>query len=274
MNCVDLQEPRHVGCGTILPVRSSRLAAIYYYDYDPTCSPRRVDDKVFDLNCILITTRGGWQIHGIEGKADVDETVMPLGVLGDSYGCRHNSGGNASYIVTLAFDALDADYGRLFEKSIIPSQGALPLVARALRAGSDEAFDSAVFTLFHEASSVSTQNAPIAFSRLQMQRAKRFIEFNAFEEIGLSDIAREVGLSPFTVLRQFRCATGKTPYAYLLEIRLERAKQLLEDGTMPVRSVGLAVGFPDIAYFSRFFKSRTGMSPLEYRRAVVRSMKP
>jgi len=269
MNSVDFEKPRHVGCGTILPVRSSRLAGIYRYDYDPATSPRRVDDKVFDLNCILITTRGRWQIQGVDGKAEVDETVMPVGVLGDSYGCRHTSAGNASYIVTLAPNALDPDYGRLFGKSVIPSHGALQLVARATQAGSDDAFDSTVFTLFNEASSLSTPNAQVAFSRLRVQRAKRFIEFNAFEQICLNDIAMEIGLSPFTTLRQFRLLTGKTPHAYLLEIRLERAKQLLRDRRIPIQSVGIAAGFNDAAYFSRFFKSRTGLSPSDYRSAIA-----
>lgn len=269
MNSVDFQKPKHVGCGTILPVRSSRLAGVYRYDYDPATSPRRVDDKVFDLNCILVTTRGRWEIQGIHGRADVDETLMPVGVLGDSYGCRHTSAGNASYIITLAPDALDPDYGRLFEKSLIPSRGALQLVARASGSDGDDAFDSTIFTLFNEASSLSTGNAQSAFSRLRMQRAKRFIEFNAFEEIRLSDIAAEIGLSPYTALRQFRTATGKTPHAYILEIRLEHAKRLLRDRRIPIQSVGAASGFRDAAYFSRFFKSKTGLSPSEYRSAIA-----
>ncbi|HEY8314405.1 MAG TPA: AraC family transcriptional regulator [Candidatus Baltobacteraceae bacterium] len=273
MDQVDFRKPLHVGCGTLLPVRSSALAAIYHYDYDPATSPRRVDDKIFELNCLLITTRGYWQIRGIRGRADIDALSMPVGVLGDTYGCRHYSGGNSSYVVTLSPRALDPDYGRIFAKPVIPSRDALRVVLRAARAASDDAFDSLIFTLFDEASFVSTRQSEAGISRLRMQRAKRFIEFHAFEQLRLEDIASDIGLSPFTALRQFRSATGTTPHAYLLEIRLLRAKQLLETTGDSIQEIASKVGFGDLAYFSRFFKSRTGLSPSSYRAERVDSCK-
>jgi transcriptional regulator GlxA family with amidase domain len=51
----------------------------------------------------------------------------------------------------------------------------------------------------------------------------------------------------------------------LLELRLERAKALLDGARMPIRTIGSMVGFPDISHFSRFFKAATGYSPSEYR---------
>ena len=98
-----------------------------------------------------------------------------------------------------------------------------------------------------------------------MQRAKRFIELHAFERLRVTDIARELGLSPFSVLRQFRTANGKTPYTYLLELRLERAKALLAGTHTPIRDVGTKVGFAELSHFSRFFKAATGCSPSEFR---------
>lgn len=84
----------------------------------------------------------------------------------------------------------------------------------------------------------------------------------------IADLASELGLSPFTVVRQFRASTGKTPYAYLLELRLERAKQLLAANSTPVQSIARKVGFEDLAHFSAFFKRNTGYSPSSYREAI------
>ena len=70
-----LAAARDVGCGTILPVRSSALCGIYRYDYNAANSPRRVDDKVFDLNCLVITTRGHWRVNGNDGLTEIDATA-------------------------------------------------------------------------------------------------------------------------------------------------------------------------------------------------------
>ena len=100
---------------------------------------------------------------------------------------------------------------------------------------------------------------------MRMQRVKRFIEFHACEKIGLADVAAEAGLSSFALVRQFRAATGKTPYGYILELRLSLAKTLLANGELPIVTVSSRAGFPDPAYFSRFFKASVGCSPSAYR---------
>ncbi|MDQ6930459.1 MAG: AraC family transcriptional regulator [Candidatus Eremiobacteraeota bacterium] len=264
---MNLSDPIDVGCGTIRPVRSSALAAIYYYAYNPTNSPRRVDDKTFDLNCLLVTTQGHWQVNCTTGRADIDSTRVVAGAAGRKYGCRHDREGNSSFIAVLGPTALDPDSRPIFSKQILPSSGALQLVERAARSSNENAFETIVFTLFENASSLSNSSPLVERSNLRMQRVKRFIEFHASEQLGLPDIASEVGISPFTLVRQFRSATGRTPYGYMLEIRLEHAKKLLKNSDDSIRAISRIVGFLDPAYFSRFFKSSVGCSPSLYRAA-------
>ncbi len=261
----ELSQPRDVGCGTIQPVRASSLAAIYYYDYNPRTSPRRVDDKVFDFNCLLVTNRGTWKVRGVDNQSDIDGSRIVTGVAGHGYGCSHNAAGNSSYIVTLANNALDPNCGPLFAKQIIPSAGALGVIGRACGAANDDAFDSIVFTFFGNAAAISARKPASALPRLRMQRVKRFIENHAFEQLRLVDISSEVGLSSFALVHQFREATGKTPYAYLLDIRLARARRLLETTSDSIREVANTVGFLDQAHFSKFFKAGVGCSASAYR---------
>jgi AraC-like DNA-binding protein len=260
-----LAEARDVGCGTILPVRSSALGAIYRYDYNAANSPRRVDDKIFDLNCVLITTRGHWRVNGKNGATDVDETRVVTGAVGEGYGCRHGAGGNSSYIAVLGNAALDPECGSIFSRQTIPSGQALRLVERAIASMSDDAFDSLVFALFEQASLASGGSSGGAPSGLRMQRVKRFIELHAFEQIALREVASEAGLSPFTLVRQFHSAIGKSPYAYMLELRLARAKELLRTSDRPIRAVAERVGFRDPAYFSRLFANAVGCPPTVFR---------
>ena len=260
-----LAEARDVGCGTILPVRSSALGAIYRYDYNAANSPRRVDDKIFDVNCLLITTRGHWRVNGKNGVTDVDDTRVVAGAVGEGYGCCHGADGNSSYIAVLGNDALDPECGPIFSRQMIPSGQALRLVERAIGSANDDAFDSLLFTLFEQASAASAGSSARAASGMRMQRVKRFIELHAFEPMALRDVASEAGLSPFTLVRQFRSAVGKSPYAYMLELRLARAKELLRTSDRPIRAVAERVGFRDPAYFSRLFATTVGCPPTVFR---------
>lgn len=220
--------PVDVGCGTLEPVRSSRFAAMLDYTYDCAGAPASVDVKRIEFNIITLTTRGRWQFHGCAGRAEIDAASLVVGVAADDCGCRHDrSVGNSCVVVRLRPGAIDPDLKPLFSKQIIPVRGALPLLKRAARTDDDDLFESLIFSLFDEASSASWRQDHEHAPDVRMQRAKRFIELHAFERLRLSDIACELGLSPFATLRQFRAASGKTPYTYLLELRLERAKALL-----------------------------------------------
>jgi AraC-like DNA-binding protein len=262
----DPSEPLDIGCGTMIPVRSSRFASMLDYTHDCAGAPARVDAKRFEFDVIILTTRGRWQFHGRAGRAEIDSSSLMVGVAEDGYGCRHDQRvGDSNLAVALRPGAIDPDLQPLFSKQIIPARGAFSLLKRAARTDDDELFESLVFALFDDASTTSWRLDGKHAPDVRMQRAKRFIELHAFERLRLADIARELGLSPFSTLRQFREASGKTPYTYLLELRLERAKTLLAGSRTPIRAVGGMVGFGDLSHFSRFFKAATGHSPSEYR---------
>ena len=270
MRGVDPSGPVDIGCGTLMPVRSSRFAAMLDYTHDCGSAPASVDAKQFAFNVIALTTYGQWQFHGCAGRAKVDESSLMVGVAADGYGCRHDRRvADRNLVVALRPGAIDPDLPPLFSRQIIPAHGVLALVKRATRTDDEDLFESLVFSLFDEVSSVSWRIDRKPAPDLRMQRAKRFIELHAFERLRLTDIASELGLSPFSMVRQFRAASGKTPYAYLLELRLERAKVLLAGTRTPIGDVGSMVGFADPSHFSRFFKTATGYTPLAYR--VLRS---
>jgi AraC-like DNA-binding protein len=263
---VDPTEPVDIGCGTMMPIRSSRFASMLDYTHDCASAPARVDAKRFEFDVIILTTRGHWQFHGGAGRAEIDSSSLMVGVANDSYGCGHDPRvGDSNLAVALRPGAIDPDLQPLFSKQIIPARGAFSLLKRAARTTDDELFESLVFSLFDDASATSWRLDGKHAPDVRMQRAKRFIELHAFERLRLADIARELGLSPFSTLRQFRAACGTTPYTYLLELRLERAKALLAGMRTPIGAVGSMVGFNDLSHFSRFFKSATGYSPSEYR---------
>lgn len=82
--------------------------------------------------------------------------------------------------------------------------------------------------------------------------------------LSVADMADEFAMSTSTLLRQTKRLTGLTPQQYLLEMRLDMARQLLEDRRYrSVSRVALEVGYGDVRNFSKSYKKRFGKSPSE-----------
>lgn len=86
------------------------------------------------------------------------------------------------------------------------------------------------------------------------------------EEITSALIEQKYGCNYDYINRLFKKATGKTILAYLNELRISKARQLLSDGTSRISDVAEKCGFRDIYYFSRVFKKYTGTTPGAYSR--------
>lgn len=95
---------------------------------------------------------------------------------------------------------------------------------------------------------------------------QRWMERNATSDLALSTLATEAGMSERTFQRRFTQATGLPVTRYVQELRIEKARGLLERTTMPVSEICWAVGYADVSAFSRLFRSICGVSAGEYRR--------
>ncbi|TRC92750.1 AraC family transcriptional regulator [Mesorhizobium sp. WSM4303] len=87
----------------------------------------------------------------------------------------------------------------------------------------------------------------------------------ACDPIDLDVFAAKFGMSPATMRRRFALATGMSPKAFQLRIRLDRAKQMLAGSDSSIESIAAAVGIHDAFYFSRLFRDRENCSPSEFR---------
>lgn len=73
-----------------------------------------------------------------------------------------------------------------------------------------------------------------------------------------------------TFKRRFALATGMAPLDYVHHVRLEEAKQMLESGEDPVEAIAVDIGYSDSSFFSRLFRRKVGMSPVQYRQRFGR----
>lgn len=84
-------------------------------------------------------------------------------------------------------------------------------------------------------------------------------------ELDNAALAEECGVSVNTLLRRFRRATGTTPRQFLIQLRVERAAQLLRGGDMRIDDIAASCGFLDRYHFSRAFSALVGTSPAAFR---------
>ncbi|SET60551.1 AraC family transcriptional regulator [[Clostridium] polysaccharolyticum] len=90
-------------------------------------------------------------------------------------------------------------------------------------------------------------------------------------KISLDQIAQNLYLSPVYISKLFKEETGESPINYLIKIRLNRAKELLErEEHGSIRSVASEVGYEDVYHFSKLFKKYYGISPLNYSKKFSR----
>jgi len=107
-------------------------------------------------------------------------------------------------------------------------------------------------------------------ARLGVQNSKvltiiELMEANLAEPLSLVEIADRVGLSRRQIERLFRQEMGRSPARYYLEIRLDRARHLLLQSTMPVVEVAVACGFVSASHFSKCYREVYARSPQQER---------
>ncbi|WP_281426384.1 response regulator [Paenibacillus agaridevorans] len=94
---------------------------------------------------------------------------------------------------------------------------------------------------------------------------KRYIENNLAGDLSLAKIGEVVGFNPSYLSRLYKQLSGEGLFEYITEVRLNKAKQLLRNPLLKVHEISMELGFESSAYFTKFFKRATNLTPSEYR---------
>jgi AraC family transcriptional regulator len=98
-------------------------------------------------------------------------------------------------------------------------------------------------------------------SMVARRRAIELMDANIDSNLSVEFLAAEAGLSPAHFARAFRETFGLPPHRYLLHLRLERARRMLDAENAVLADVAQRAGFADQAHFTRFFKREYGVTP-------------
>lgn len=230
---------------------------------------------------VTLVTRsaGGARRHRFERRSGMID-VLPRGVVIDEVSWR----GQPSECVSVAFD--EAGIARLFGHDVrLPPEAlrtaltdahVVDLVQR-LRAQAvsgpswgplyAEALSSTLASyVYGRYSFVGSPDGERFLPALRSEQLLSFVEEHLGDDLRLSELAALVGYSPDHFARLFKRAFGKSPYQYVIERRIERAKALLADSRLSIAAVAARCGFASQAHLHTAFKARTGVTPGAYRR--------
>ncbi len=113
-------------------------------------------------------------------------------------------------------------------------------------------------------------------SRLATQKlsdAIDYIDTHLSSAIVLEDLASVLNISRYHFCHLFKQSFGIAPYQYILQRRVERAKQLLRRQELSLAEIALACGFANQSHFTKHFRQQTGSTPKQYRQEQVASRK-
>ena len=111
--------------------------------------------------------------------------------------------------------------------------------------------------------SVDRQGGPASpgFAR----EAQDYLVLHHAEALSIDEVARRFHLSRQYFSKLFRRLVGQSPHSFLTEVRLAQARMLLDETRLSVQAIATRVGFPDPYYFTRVFRSHTGLTPTQFR---------
>jgi transcriptional regulator GlxA family with amidase domain len=99
-----------------------------------------------------------------------------------------------------------------------------------------------------------------------IERARRWFNERLDQQWAMAELAAHCHTSPRTLLRRFQEALGQSPMLYVQQLRVERAKALLETTRLSLDDITARCGYSDVSSFSKIFKRRTQITPKDYRR--------
>lgn len=143
-----------------------------------------------------------------------------------------------------------------------------PIMAGAVGAAAEGRLITAVRNLVSRYAADAASRTELRPVDLEVvARARAYLHDRFADRVRLAALADECGLSPFHMMRVFRRVVGVPPYAYLVQLRVNRAQAMLSEGST-IAEVAYSCGFSDQSHLTRTFRRAVGVPPGQYARQV------
>ena len=120
--------------------------------------------------------------------------------------------------------------------------------------------------MLDKAQSLQKKSQPMS----DVERAKSFIAENLAEPVTVRDVADHVGLSPEYFTKLFKQETGLNIKEYILQTKVEAAKEMMAHSDLSVSLVAMELGWSNFSHFTQVFKKYENMTPSEYKNSLTK----
>lgn len=121
----------------------------------------------------------------------------------------------------------------------------------------------------HSAFRQKVKNFSSGLAPRQLRLALEYINEKLEYDVGLLEIAEAVEMSPYHFARLFKQSTGLAPHQYVIERRIERAKELLANKDLPIVEIAYSLGFASQSHFTATFRKLVAITPKAYRQSLL-----
>ncbi|MCK6450272.1 MAG: AraC family transcriptional regulator [Alphaproteobacteria bacterium] len=243
--------------------------------------PAAVSRHAHDFHQLILPVEGRMELDvgGVAGRVDDEAAALVVG--GTAHGF-HAEGENRFLILDLVGGprglalpdaALARARGRPFFAVDPGLRHLCGYVAHAL-AGRALPRDLAHSAIELVIESVMRARGAVAPEDAAVSRAVDLIHARYAAPLSMAVLARAAGLSASALHERFRRATGRTPFSYLQDVRLDAAERLLRRSQLSIVGIALSVGFSDQTALTRCLRRRRGVTPGAVRRARQAAVDP
>ena len=246
------------------------LAGITYED--PSYAITRVNSDIFTMEYV-ICGKGYIVVNGKEYTAETgDSYILPCGQSIRYYSDASNPWRKIWFNGEGIFLSETARIFGLNDRIIFPSVNTLEYFERILKICENKGLSAdeintkcaAVFTeLMMFINSTTNRNDSVSDEAMLL---KNYIDSHTEENISIKTLAEMIFRSESQTIRIFKKNFNATPYDYLLESKINRAKTIILNTNLSIKETSYRLGFADEHYFSNIFRKKTGLSPTEYRK--------
>lgn len=117
----------------------------------------------------------------------------------------------------------------------------------------------------NEGGAIEMEEPEEAYYQNIVRKVQDYVAENYASNVSLEEVAGQIGMNPAYLSRYFKQRTGNTFMEYVLQVRVNKAIELLKDSTVKVYEVGEQVGYKSMKHFYKVFKKITKVTPSQYR---------
>lgn len=235
--------------------------------------------------CIWLNSSGGehYRHRGLSSILQPDNFgIIAPGEVHENYACANNQRNLLTFYLTSDQlqtvaaqikdrDTSHAEFSTGFYQDT-ESQRRLINFHQLLRNPSDlmereTAFLELLFQLINRHAVEHTNSYRFGRDSKRINRVMELFQAHYDQDLSLTKLAAEFDCTPYHLIRFFKRSVGLSPHAYLIQLRLEKAKQQIANGTNIVNAA-LDTGFTDQSHLTRHFRTKFGVTPGRYQHQI------